>query len=52
MESLLASLSKTGTESFTDPKNPLTGPNYGGTGGKDELSKEHWGSIDSWDSWE
>ena len=52
MESLLASLSKTGTESFTDPKNPLTGPNYGGTGGKDELSKEHWGSFDNWDSWE
>ena len=52
MESLLASLSKTGTESFTDPKNPLTGPGYGGTGGEGELSKEHWGSIDSWDSWE
>lgn len=52
MESLLASLSKTGTESFTDPKNPQPGPDNGGPGGKDELSKEHWGSIDSWDSWE
>ena len=52
MESLLASLSKTGTESFTDPKNPQPGPDNGGPGSKDELSKEHWGSIDSWDSWE
>lgn len=53
MESLLASLSKTGTESFTDPKNPQPGPGYGGTGGAEDLnSKEHWGSIDSWDSWE
>ena len=52
MESLLASLSKTGTESFTDPKNPQPGPDNGGPGGKDELSKEHWCSIDSWDSWE
>lgn len=52
MENLLASWSKTGTESFTDPKNPLTGPGYGRTGGKDELSKEHWGSFDNWDSWE
>ena len=52
MESLLASWSKTGTESLTDPKNPPTGPNYGGSGGAEELSKEHWGSIDSWDSWE
>ena len=38
MESLLASLSKTGTESFTDPKNPQPGPDNGGPGGKDELS--------------
>lgn len=52
MESLLASLSKTGTESRTDPENPQPGPGYGGTGGAGELSKEHWGSIDSWDSWE
>lgn len=52
MESLLASWSKTGTESLTDPENPQPGPGYGGTGGKDDLSKEHWGSIDSWDSWE
>ena len=52
MESLLASLSKTGTESFTDPKNPQPGPDNGGPVSKDELSKEHWGSIDSWDSWE
>ena len=52
MENLLASWSKTGTESFTDPKNPLTGPGYGGTGGEGELSKEHWGSFDNWDSWE
>lgn len=52
MESLLASWSKTGTESLTDPKNPQTGPSNGGTGGEEELSKEHWGSIDSWDSWE
>ena len=53
MENLLASWSKTGTESFTDPKNLPTGPGYGGTGDESELnSKEHWGSIDSWDSWE
>lgn len=52
MENLLASWSKTGTESFTDPKNPQPGPDNGGPGAKDELSKEHWGSIDSWDSWE
>ena len=52
MENLLASWSKTGTESFTDPKNPQPGPDNGGPGGKDELSKEHWGSFDNWDSWE
>lgn len=53
MENLLASWSKTGIESFTDPKNLPTGPGYGGTGDESELnSKEHWGSIDSWDSWE
>ena len=52
MENLLASWSKTGTESLTDPENPQPGPVYGGTGGEGELSKEHWGSIDSWDSWE
>ena len=53
MENLLASWSKTGTESFTDPKHRPTGPGYGGTGDESELnSKEHWGSIDSWDSWE
>lgn len=52
MESLLASWSKTGTNDLTDPQNPQTGPDYGGTGGEGELSKEHWGSIDSWDSWE
>lgn len=49
-ESLLQTLSKPQT---TDKTNGGTnGPDYGGIGGKDELSKEHWGSIDSWDSWE
>lgn len=52
MENLLASWSKTGTESLTDPENPQPGPGYGGSGGAEDLSKEHWGSIDSWDSWE
>ena len=53
-ESLLQTFSKTGN---TDN----TGGNAGGgvttdpnkpNGGKDELSKEHWGSFDNWDSWE
>ena len=52
MESLLASWSKTGTESRTDPENPQPDPGYGGTGGAGELSKEHLGSFDNWDSWE
>lgn len=52
MENLLASWSKTGTESRTDPENPQPGPGYGGTGGAGELSKEHLGSFDNWDSWE
>lgn len=52
MENLLASWSKTGTESLTDPENPQPGPGYGGSGGAEDLSKEHWGSIGSWDSWE
>lgn len=49
---LAGKLVETGTESLTDPENPQPGPGYGGTGGEGELSKEHWGSIDSWDSWE
>lgn len=52
MESLLASLSKTGTGSYTDPDNPQTGPGYGGEGGKEELSKKHFDDLSSWDSWE
>ena len=53
-ESLLQTLSKVGNKDNTggnagggitiNPDNP--------NGGKDDLSKEHWGSIDSWDSWE
>nr|WP_302618107.1 hypothetical protein [uncultured Prevotella sp.] len=53
-ESLLQTLSKVGNEDktggnagggvTTDPNNP--------NGGAGDLSKEHWGSIDSWDSWE
>ena len=49
-ESLLQTLSKPQTTDKTGGGE--TGPGYGGTGGKDDLSKEHWGSIDSWDSWE
>ena len=49
-ESLLQTLSKPHTNDNTGGGE--TGPGYGGTGGEGELSKEHWGSIDSWDSWE
>lgn len=52
MENLLDSWSKTGTESLTDPKNPQTGPNYGGEGGAGDLSKKHFDDLSSWDSWE
>lgn len=55
MESLLASLSNTSNKDNTCGEIPGGGitinPNNP-NGGKDELSKEHWGSIDSWDSWE
>ena len=29
-----------------------TGPEDGGTGGANELSKEHFNDFDSWDSWD
>lgn len=50
-ESLLQTLSKPQT---TDKTNGgVVGPEGGGTGGAGNLnSKEHWGSIDEWDSWE
>ena len=49
-ESLLQTLSKPQTTDKTGGGE--TGPGGGGFGGEGELSKEHWGSIDSWDSWE
>lgn len=52
MESLLASWSKTETESKIDPDNPPIGPGNGGPGGASELSKEHFNDFDSWDSWD
>lgn len=49
-ESLLQTLSKPQT---TDNTNGGTnGPDYGGTGGKEDLSKEHFNDFDSWDSWD
>lgn len=49
-ESLLQTFSKTDTTTNTGGE--LTGPGSGGSGGAGELSKEHWGCIDEWDSWE
>lgn len=49
-ESLLQTFSKTDTTTNTGGE--LTGPVSGGNGGASELSKEHWGCIDEWDSWE
>lgn len=49
MENLLASWSKTETESKIDPDNPPIGPGNGGPGGASELSKEHFNDWDSWD---
>lgn len=49
MESLLASLSRTGGGNNTGDKE--TDVPEMGTPGTD-TAKEHWGSIDSWDSWE
>lgn len=49
-ESLLQTLSKTEIKDNTG--GGTNGPEGGGNGGASELSKEHWGSIDSWDSWE
>ena len=47
MESLLASLSYSEVTDYT-------GGNTSIEGGKPDTdtAKEHWGSIDSWDSWE
>ena len=47
MESLLASLSYSEVTDYT-------GGNTSIEGGKPDTDtgKEHWGSIDSWDSWE
>ena len=50
MESLLASLSRTGGGNYTGDKE--TDVPEMGTPGTDTGAKEHWGSIDSWDSWE
>lgn len=50
MESLLASLSRTGGGNYTGDKE--TDVPEMGTPGIDTGAKEHWGSIDSWDSWE
>ena len=49
-ESLLQVLSKTVTED--DTGGGETGIVYGGFGGADELSKEHFNDFDSWDSWD
>ena len=50
-ESLLQTLSKPQTTDKTGGGE--TGPRGGDSGGAGDLnSKEHWGSIDSWDSWE
>ncbi len=50
-ESLLQTLSKPKTTDITNGGE--TGPGGGDSGGAEDLnSKEHWGSIDSWDSWE
>lgn len=48
-ESLLQTLSKVGNKDNTGGNAGVSGGDNGGAG---ELSKEHWGSIDSWDSWE
>ena len=49
MESLLTSLSRTGGGNYTGDEE--TDVPEMGTSGTD-TAKEHWGSIDSWDSWE
>ena len=50
-ESLLQTLSKPHTTDNTGGGE--IGPGGGDFGGAGDLnSKEHWGSIDSWDSWE
>ena len=49
-ESLLQTLSKVDNKDNTGGNTGITG---GGTGGAGNLnSKEHWGRIDEWDSWE
>lgn len=49
MESLLASLSHTqGGNNTGDTKTDIPEMGTPGT----DTAKEHWGSIDSWDSWE
>lgn len=52
MESLLASWSKTGTESNIGTE--VVGPNGNGSGKSDELndSKENFNNLNDWDSWE
>lgn len=48
-ESLLQTLSKVDNKDNTGGNTGITG---GGSGDASELSKEHWGCIDEWDSWE
>lgn len=48
MENLLASLSRTQVTDLTGGDASLEG----GGSGTDTGAKEHWGSIDDWDSWE
>lgn len=47
-----SSLLGNSTETESNVGETVKGPGDGGTGGAPELSKEHWGSIDEWDSWE
>lgn len=49
MENLLASLSRTdGGNTLGETETDIPGMGKPGT----DTAKEHWGSIDSWDSWE
>ena len=48
-----SSLLGNSTETESNVGETVKGPEGGGTGGAGNLnSKEHWGSIDEWDSWE
>lgn len=52
VESLLLGNSKTEPVTGSNVGETVKGPEGGGSGGAGELSKEHWGCIDEWDSWE